>query len=178
MSKITITEGLAELKTIDSRIEKKQGFVRDFLFRQNAQRDPHEKDGGSSKLIEQERQAIRDLELRKVTIRRAIADANAATKLTVGKQTMSVADWIVWRREVVPGREVFLNSLHSQLNQVRTTAMNKGLAVSSPEAAGYLDIVVNVNEKELAVESEELTDTLGVLDGQLSLKNATVMIDV
>jgi hypothetical protein len=36
--------------------------------------------------------------------------------------------------------------------------------------------VININEQELAKEIELLEDTLGQLDGQLSLKNATVPI--
>ena len=46
------------------------------------------------------------------------------------------------------------------------------------EAAGSDDIVVNINEKELAEQAEALEEVLGSLDGQLSLKNATIYIDV
>lgn len=39
------------------------------------------------------------------------------------------------------------------------------------------DIVVNVDEQQLAKDIERLEETLGTLDGVLSLKNATVMLD-
>jgi hypothetical protein len=40
------------------------------------------------------------------------------------------------------------------------------------------DIVVNVSELELANDIENMENVLGYLDGQLSLRNATVLIDV
>jgi len=40
------------------------------------------------------------------------------------------------------------------------------------------DIIVNVSEKGLADEAEALETTLATLDGQLSLKNATVTVEV
>ena len=76
MAQMTITEALAETKTIDKRISKKRTFVTDYLFRQDALRDPLEKEGGSVAAIEATRQAIGDLEKRLVDIRRAIARAH------------------------------------------------------------------------------------------------------
>jgi hypothetical protein len=76
MSKITITEALAEIPTIVKRIDKKQEFILNFLYRQSAVRDPHEKDGGSSELIKREMQAIDDLQARLVKIRSSIQLAN------------------------------------------------------------------------------------------------------
>ena len=179
MSKLTITEALAETKTIAKRIEKKQAFINDCLFRINAQRDTHEKDGGSAVLIARERQAIGDLEERKVAIRRAIAEANAKTPVSIGGKTKSVADWIVWRREVAPGYMQHLATMAQRIQQVRQQALTKGQAIAAtPETAGYTDFVVNINEADLAKERETLEETLGILDGQLSLKNATVTIEV
>ncbi|KKK79464.1 hypothetical protein LCGC14_2833240, partial [marine sediment metagenome] len=40
------------------------------------------------------------------------------------------------------------------------------------------DIAVAVDEKKLADDIEHLEDVLGQLDGKLSLKNATVLVDV
>lgn len=58
MAQTTITEALAEIPTIEKRIEKKSEFILNYLYRQSAVRDPHEKDGGSSTLIHRELQAI------------------------------------------------------------------------------------------------------------------------
>jgi hypothetical protein len=46
------------------------------------------------------------------------------------------------------------------------------------EAQSLDDIVVNVDEQKLAEDSERMEEVLGTLDGLLSLKNATVTIEV
>jgi len=130
-SKITITEALQEVKTIDARIQKKKEFVFNFLFRQNTQRDPHKKDGGSAVLIAQERQAINDLLERKISIRTAINIANAENSITIGKQTRTISEWLVWKRDVAPTMKVILNetadtastwTLHSSTSFTTSTA--------------------------------------------------------
>ena len=71
----TITEALAELKTLGKRIEKKRESVAMFLTRQDGLKDPLEKDGGSVEFIKRERQAVKDLEQHHVNIRLAIQRA-------------------------------------------------------------------------------------------------------
>src|SRR4051794_20067573 len=126
MAHITITEALAELKTIDKRIEKKREFILGYLLRQGMFKDPLEKDGGSVAAIKRELQAVRDLEERRITIRRAIQQANERVTVTVGKQTRSIADWLVWRREVAPKQSAFLSGLRSRIEQARQEAARKG----------------------------------------------------
>ena len=68
--------------------------------------------------------------------------------------------------------------MSSQLAKVRQDAMRKGIMVTAGKAESPQDIVVNINEQELAQEIEGLEETLGLLDGQLSLKNATITLEV
>lgn len=179
MPPITITEALAELKTIDKRLVKKREFVLTYLLRQEMFKDPLEKDGGSISAIRRELQAIGDLEERRIVIRRAIQQANEANSVSVGKFTRSIADWLVWRREVAPTHAQFLAGIRQKIEQARQEAARKGAALTpAAEVAKPNDVIVNVNEQELARQIEELEETLGKLDGQLSLKNATLFIDV
>ena len=166
------------MKTIAKRIEKKQQFVNEYLFRQERFKDPLEKQGGSVSSIRAERQAIGDLRERLVAIRRAIARANMDTTITVGEMTRSIADWLVWRREVAPGIQNHLNVLRQGIQKVRNEARQKGLSVTAGESSRPDDVIVNVDEQALAKEAEDLETVLGELDGQLSLKNATVVIEV
>jgi len=175
---ITITEALAELKTISKRVEKKEQFVSRYLLRQEALKDPLEKDGGSFNAIQEEQQAIHDLQERKITIRRAIQEANMEEYIVLGKTKRTIADWLVWRRDVAPYTKNFFDVLSSQIERTRTEATRKGLTVVSGEASKPTDIVVNLNEKILSEKIEALEEVLGTLDGQLSLKNATILIDV
>jgi len=173
----TITEALAELKTIDKRIEKKREFVLTFLLRQEVFRDPLEKEGGAALAIRRELQSIRDLEERKVAIRRAIQQTNQTTSLTVGKESRTIADWLVWRREVAPVRSQFLASIRTKIDQSRHEAARRSTGSSAGADGAPSDVVININEQELAQEIESMEEALGKLDGQLSLKNATLLID-
>ena len=179
MAQTTITEALAELKTIDKRIAKKREFVLSYLLRQEMFKDPLEKDGGSVSAIRREMQSIVDLEERRITIRRAVQQANERHSVTVGRQARTIADWLVWRRDVAPVYQQFLANVRTKIEQARQEAARKGAGLAgTAETAKPNDVIVNVNEQELAREIEGLEDILGTLDGQLSLKNATLMIDV
>lgn len=179
MTDITITEAIAEIKTIGKRIEKKREFITTYLSRQEGVKDPLEKQGGSFENIKQEIQAIMDLENRVVALRRGIQKANDATTVTIGERSRSISDWLVWRREAAPMHQQFLNGIRHTLNQVRTDAARKNVAVVSAtieNGAKPTDFIVNIDEQRLSAEIEDFETTLGKLDGILSLKNATVFI--
>ena len=178
--KTTITEALAELKTIGKRVEKKRAYINSYLYRQEALKDPLEKDGGSAAVIERERQAIKDLSIRHIAIRLAIQKANHETQVTVEGNTFSLADWLTWRKEVAPDLQRFLANTRNQIDVARKQTVQRGGTVvgTAGEATKPTDVIVNVDEAALAKESEQLEAILGGLDGQLSLKNATVTIDI
>lgn len=176
----TITEALAELKVLAKRIETKQSFVGNHLTRQEALKDPLSKDGGSELIINREMQAIGDLREQAVTIRRAIADANAQTTVSVNGSTRSIADWLRWRRDIMPGERQFVAMLVATVERARQEAGRRGSSLVSAQAnvgdSKPNDIIVNLSEVELNKRREELEALVESLDGQLSLKNATVTI--
>lgn len=178
MTEITITEALAEIPTIEKRIEKKKEFILNYLYRQSSVRDPHEKDGGSPVLIAREKQAISDLEERLIRIRSVIQKANSENTITIENQTRTIVDWLTWRREIAPKEQRFLQELMRNINEVRHQAMRQGVSVTDKDRGFSSDYVVNINEQELANNIEKLENILGVLDGQLSLRNATIKIDL
>src|SRR4029077_17206699 len=98
--KLTITEALAEIKTIGKRVETKQSQLESYIVRDSRMRDPMEKDGGSAEFIKRERQAITDLQKRVVNLRLAIQQSNMVTKLSLNGTDMTVYEWLIWRREV------------------------------------------------------------------------------
>lgn len=176
---LTITEALAEIKTINKRLDSKFNGIAPYLFRQEGFKDPLDKEGGSFEYIKRERQSIKDLQDRVVSIRSGIQKANERTLVTVGTCTRSIADWLVWRRDVAPKSKTFLESLRNSINNVRNQALKQGVTIAqngaSPESPK--DFVMNISEKELLRDIEDLETTLGTLDGVLSLKNATTFID-
>lgn len=176
----TITEALAEIKTLDKRIIKKREFIIAYMVRQERFKDPLPEEGGSVTAIKRELQATSDLEQRKVNLRLAINRANEDTTLSIDGTSKSIAAWLVWRRDVSPGYQRFLGQLRQGIDTARRTAQQKGLNVVAGDvkASDDTDVIINLNEQELAKEAEHLEMVLGDLDGQLSLKNATTTIDL
>lgn len=179
---LTITEALAEIKTIGKRIAKKREGVPFYLARVEAMRDPLEKEGGSASYIQKELQSISDLEERIVSLRRAIASANATTDLSVNGDSRTIADWLTWRREVAPQQQQFVGTLRSHVENLRRQAQQKSVGFVTASAqvnvgdAKSEDIIVNVSETDLMVQQDHLQEVLGLLDGLLSLKNATTTV--
>jgi hypothetical protein len=186
MSKITITEALQEIKTIGNRLNKKRDSVAAYVGRDARVLDPLMKDGGAPAFIAGERQAINDLEKRIVSIRTAIQRSNLASNLSIGQITKTVAEWLTWRREISKDQKTFLDHLVKGIAKIRTDTQMKGgrvvgTAVAITEGMGANDppqIIINIDERELIRQQEELEETLGTLDGKLSLFNATTVIDV
>lgn len=177
MATMTITEALAEMKTLAKRIEKKREAVSPYLLRQSIVLDPLTDAGGSKEHIRRERQALDDMEKRMVAIRTSIQRTNQGTPITVEGETKTIAEWLTWRKEVAPGRQLFLQKLHSSIRKVRDDFAKKGGAVGEDVKASDVNITVNVDEAALLREIEHCETVLGQLDGQLSLKNATVMVE-
>ena len=176
----TITEALAEIKTIGKRIEKKREFVGQYLARQAIVRDPLVNEGGSTAAIAAEQQSVRDLEERIVALRLAISKANTDTLITVNGKERSIAGWLTWRREVAPKQKETLARLRGAVTNMRAQMQQKGMIVqtNAPTDPTDKDVVVHIDERALSTEGEQLENTLGMLDGLLSLKNATITVDV
>ena len=186
MSKLTITEALQEIKTIGKRLEKKRASISQYVARDSRIRDPLLKDGGSEKFIESERQAINDLETRIIGIRTVIQASNLAATLSVGTKSRTVAEWLTWRREISNSQVAFLKQIANGLNKIRNEVQSKGGKVVAAAAAvneafdpnGPPEVVVNIDERQLIDEQEQLEQQLGDLDGKLSLFNATTVVEV
>jgi hypothetical protein len=183
---MTITEALAEIKTIGKRLEKKKSGVLGNIGRDSRLLDSFE--GGSVEYVKRERQAIADLEKRIIAIRTAIQKSNLTTTATVGKETMTVGEWLTFKREVASGRQGFLSLINQAVQQIRAKVNKEGgrvnvgaanataIVEASPKPA--YEVILHINEKELLEEQEALETVLGELDGKLSLLNATTVIEV
>lgn len=176
----TITEALAELKLIKGKLDKKTAFITQYLGRQDGAKDPLEKQGGVAKSIAEEMQSINDLHERFVRIRSAIAAANTANNVTIGATSRSVADWLIWRRDVAPLVRGLQKGLSDKINQIRNGAKAQGWTTikQGDTPANPTDVIIEINEKALAEASEKTQEILDTLDGKLSLHNATVQVEV
>lgn len=176
--KTTITEALAELKTITKKIANNHEFVKAHLLREEGIKDPLRGAGGQEENVKRTRQSIKDLEARAVAIRLAITRSNLATDLKIDERQGSVAEWLVWRREIAAGQEQFLRTMIGNIDNIRNKALREGRHLVKDGEGRDVDIVVNVDETELQAELEAITNVLGVLDGRLSVLNATTHVDI
>jgi len=183
---ITITEALAEIVTLNKRLVSKRQGILDYLVRDEKLKDPIKDAGGSVEYVKRERQSIADLEKRVVAIRTAIQQANLATPLTLEGRTMSIFEWLSWRREVAANAQTFLSAMSTKIVQERARINYKGnrssigvSAIASVDTGSEAaQAVVNVDEGELRKEQDALETLLGTLDGKLSLFNATQKIEL
>lgn len=185
---ITITEALAEIKTIGKRLEKKRQAVLANIGRDSRLRDPLE--GGSVEYVKRERQAIADLEKRIVAIRTAIQTSNLQTSVRVGDDLQTVQEWLNFRREIAENRQMFLNAMNQSIKQIRDKVQREhpgGRVIAAAAASAQvvqggdkppIEIMIHLDEKSLLEEQEALEKVLGDLDGKLSLLNATTVIEV
>jgi hypothetical protein len=184
---MTITEALAEIKTINKRLEKKRSSILQYIARDVRLKDPLEGDGGTIEFIKRERQAIYDLEKRIVAIRTQIQRSNLATTLAIDGHSMCVAEWLTYRREVADGQKSFLTKLIGGISATRDEIQKKGGRMLTANVASLaivetgkpaFEVIVSVDEKDLLSDAENLETILGSLDGKLSLLNATTVIEV
>ena len=172
MGKMTVTEALAELKTLNKRLEKKRGFLLEHVCRPDTVVDPLVSDGGQQKCWEEAWQSHEALWKRYVDLRVAIQRSNLETRLQVGINTAPVAFWLSWRRDQAAGIKAFGRALTRAPEQMRENIRKQ----ISPDTK--IDVICNVSELKLAEFEESHEEMWGELDGKLSLLNATTFIEV
>lgn len=177
--KLTITEALSEVNLIKKKIEAKQTFIKSNMFSYNHLKDPYASEGGIAKKITSELQSLKDLQTRLEKIRAKISEANLHETLTVGETTKTVMEWLAWKREISASQTQFVNfmlsSIKSELDRYgKTPQVFKDDAGNNHLA----EITPNIDIPAWQREQENLMTINEVLDGKLSLKNATMMIDI
>lgn len=179
MEKITITEALAEIKLIEKKIEKKEAVLRGNVSRIKQMPDPYEKDGGSRLANERELQAVGDLRERHIKIRRSIAAANLANSIKIESQERSIAEWLIFKREVLEKNKSLYGALATGAKRAIDTFAAQPQLYKDPQGSPQLaEVVINYDYPALLKQSEQLQFIDDKLDGQLSLKNALIVIEI
>lgn len=177
-TKITITEALAEVQLIKKKLEVNRSEVKQQLIKPEHVPDPYGQVGGMAARNLALVQSISDLEKRLVTIRSRIAAANISNTLTVSERTQSIHDWLTWKREVLPNEKTFLTTV---IDSTRSTLKQAGERPSVWEKDGEKQLVkftTMVDIPKFVEEAAKLSEIEERLDGQLSLKNATIVIEI
>jgi hypothetical protein len=179
-TKYSITEALAELKTIDKRIASAVEFINKYNIRQGSTIDPLDDEGGSHVVIPQKMQSITDLLERKLAIRTAINKTNAITNVTVCGVTKTIAEWIVWRRECSGKELVALQGFQRGILDARQQCLSKQMTLKDDgtQPSKVTEVSSFIKELPLAKRMDWIREVESTLDGKLSLTNATTLVEV
>lgn len=180
MHQMTITEALAEVRLIEKKIEKGKQMVGQHVARFDHVIDPFEEQGGSRMVVTRELQSLHDLGERRVKIREALSEANLKTMLAIGTTTRSITGWLAWKREVAESEQRVMVQLVSQAQQHIERAQSKPTVYKEKdgEEPKLAKLILNVDISDLNAKAMAIEEILGVLDGKLSLLNATTVINV
>lgn len=174
---LTITEALSEIKLTQAKIGKKREFVLEYLTRPSSRVDPLSESGGTTQMIGQQLQSIKDLQERVIGLRNAINEANNDNAITLNSVKRTIADWLVWKRDVWPGEAHFWAQVGKDISNARY-AMDYDSSHRKTGTTNPDDLIVHIDEAEMMKIVEQLQDTENRLDGLLSLKNAQIMLEV
>lgn len=176
---ITITEALSELNLLSKKIEKKQQTVLSNLVRYDHVKDPFESAGGTQQVMTSECRAISDLQKRYVTIRSKIAEANTKNRIVIGQKDMTINEWLNWKREISEKEKTFVNKVHSSIKGLLDQSATKPNVIKDDQGQmKIVNVIPNLDYGTFIKASEDIQDVIEKLDGQLSLKNATILIDI
>jgi hypothetical protein len=176
---MTITEALAEVKLINEKIEKKRTFVLDNLTRIKQLADPLQSKGGSMAALAAEMQSINDLEARLVEIRAAIMHANMMHTAECMGMHKTLYGWLVWKREIAGNKSFHYQSIYTNTKKkIDEAARAPSVYTKDDQTKEVVIIEANLPYMEYAAKYEDIKDMLNKLDGVLSLKNATVLVEL
>lgn len=176
---LTITEALSEITLIKKKIEKKKGVILSNLVRPKHVKDPLESEGGSKKYIASEIQSMNDLMARHLKLKGSVASANIHNAITVNGRTQTIHDWLNWKRDLSATELKFNNDVHTQVKSQTDHLQRQPQVYKDDKGETHLlEYEVNVEYGDFLKTSENVQEILEKLDGQLSLKNATIQLDV
>jgi arsenate reductase-like glutaredoxin family protein len=203
MTQMSVTQGLAELKLLDKRINKGLGYIEWSAVSTKTNR-VNEADLKKTALSEY--QSYMDLVKRRDTIKRAIVLSNAQTPVTIGgKWSGTVAEAIEQKSSLVYKKSLLdkmknnvervqseydraMSSLNTRLDGLLTSELGKDIK-TNPETiaaltASFMDTnkVLIVDPIELSKKAKELEEEIDTfesnVDWVLSEANGKTMITV
>lgn len=138
--KMTIHEALSELKVLNSRINKE---IRDATFctvnkHSNAKIDGKPIDEWKAD-VKAQYQKITDLIKRRTAIKKAVVKSNAITEVTIGNETMTVAEAIEYKDVGISFIEDLMNGISNDYNIAMTNLRNANGEVLEGKANAYIN---------------------------------------
>ena len=154
--KMTIHEALSELKVLNSRINKE---IRDASFLAVNKHSNIKINGKPIKEYEAnvkaQYQKITDLIKRRTAIKKAVVRSNAITEITIGEETMTVAEAIEYKDVGIDFIESLLEKISTQYNLAMTSLKNNEEAL---EVKANAHVVALYGNKDTDIDSATIED--------------------
>jgi hypothetical protein len=137
-------------------------------------------DGGIKQVIQNELQSISDLEDRLCALRWAIMRTNTSENIEIMGKIRTLYGWLVWRKEIANNQKYFYKQIYDVTKaEMDTLAKTPRLYKPSDDSTATLvEIEPNLDYMSYAAKAATVGEILDKLDGILSLKNATLLVDV
>lgn len=130
MTAISVTRALAEVKSLNDRIEKATRQAT-FISVTVGGKVPNGSDlQATTNILKANLQSVKDLIARRQAVKAAIVRSNATTKVTVNGVTMTVAEAIE-RKGSIDKERALLAVLTQQLNQARTAVERNNVTMQA-----------------------------------------------
>lgn len=153
--KMTITKALSELKLLDKRISDDICETKFCAANKHFQRTL---DGKPVNTAKKEMQSAYDkitaLIVRRNAIKKALTLINATTPVTIGEQTMTVAEAIYFKTQGIENDKLLLSAMSEQYNRVVNTLNQNNGDKLSKECEQY--ITNTFGAKETRTDNEEI----------------------
>lgn len=206
--KMTIHEALSELKVLNSRINKE---IRDTTFCTVNKHSNTKIDGKSidewKADVRAQYQKITDLIKRRTAIKKAVVKSNAVTEVTIGGETMTVAEAIEYKDVGIDFTENLLEKISTQRNLAMASLKNNEEVLETKANAhivalfgskdndvdsgtiettkknfidsNMLDYIDPINTEKVITELFDKIDVFrSKVDSALSVSNATTIIEI
>ena len=153
--KMSITEALVELKTLDSRITKATNKSWCAVVKCKDEKDPKTLDAVET--IKANYQSVTDLIAERAKIKSAIVKSNAVTEVTVAGETMTVAEAIE-RKSSIEYEKDLMRSMQHQLVGCISEVTNENRKVAT-RFDGILEKLVGSDRNNISEEHKAIAET-------------------
>ena len=159
MRKISVTEGLNELKLFNSRIEKAIGIAQFCgASKKSTQKVGHMNREEFENRAKASYQSVTDLISNRNELKSAIVKSNAVTSVTIGNKTMTVAEAIE-RKKSIEHEKLLLNVMKAQYTTSVASVARENKKVDDKVDELLITLVGNDSDKKITKEVQESIET-------------------
>ena len=154
--KMTIHEALSELKVLDSRIKKEISYTNFVITNKHS----NDKINGQSideykSNVSSNYQKIRDLIRRRTAIKKAVVKSNAITEVTIGNETMTVAEAIEYKNTGIDYLVALNNKLSNEYANVKASVTRNNGDALFEKANDYVIKLYGGKDKDVSASTIE-----------------------